>query len=112
MHRPLAKTQKDMNIKYLALATALIAVCCGPNRPKPFGPVPTPQQLAWHQKEMNMFVHFGPNTFSGLEWGQGTESNDLFAPDSLDCRQWAQDGVTVSLTQIEIIPSLVLTCTS
>lgn len=90
MHRPHAKTQKDMNIKYLALATALIAVCCGPNRPKPFGPVPTPQQLAWHQKEMNMFVHFGPNTFSGLEWGQGTESNDLFAPDSLDCRQWAQ----------------------
>ena len=79
-----------MNIKHLALATALIAVCCGPNRPKPFGPVPTPQQLAWHQKEMNMFVHFGPNTFSGLEWGQGTESNDLFAPDSLDCRQWAQ----------------------
>ena len=39
--------------------------------------------------EYNMFVHFGPNTFSGLEWGQGTETEDLFNPTGLDCRQWA-----------------------
>ncbi len=63
--------------------------CASPQDPEPFGPVPTPEQIAWHKKEMNMFAHFGPNTFSGLEWGEGTESNDLFAPDSLDCTQWA-----------------------
>ena len=39
--------------------------------------------------EFNMFCHFGPNTFSGLEWGSGTESEDLFAPTGLDCHQWA-----------------------
>lgn len=77
-----------MHFKYLPLVL-LAASCCGPQDPEPFGPVPTPQQLEWHKKEMNMFAHFGPNTYSGLEWGQGTESNDLFAPDSLDCAQWA-----------------------
>jgi alpha-L-fucosidase len=39
--------------------------------------------------EMNLFCHFGPNTFTGLEWGDGTEAEDLFNPSDLDCRQWA-----------------------
>ena len=39
--------------------------------------------------ETNMFCHFGPNTFSGLEWGEGTEPEDIFNPTALDCRQWA-----------------------
>ena len=36
-----------------------------------------------------MFCHFGPNTFTGLEWGDGSEAEELFNPTSLDCRQWA-----------------------
>ena len=75
-------------LRYLLLM-AVAAGCASPSDPEPFGPVPTPEQLAWHKSEMNMFAHFGPNTYSGLEWGQGTESNNLFAPDSLDCNQWA-----------------------
>lgn len=39
--------------------------------------------------ELNMFCHFGPNTFTDREWGDGTESETLFNPSSLDCRQWA-----------------------
>ncbi len=57
--------------------------------PAPFGPVPTAQQLEWQKMEFNLFCHFGPNTFSGQEWGSGTEAEDLFAPSALDCRQWA-----------------------
>lgn len=38
--------------------------------------------------EMNMFCHFGPNTFTGLEWGEGTEPEDIFNPTNLDCNQW------------------------
>lgn len=38
--------------------------------------------------EMNMFCHFGPNTFSGKEWGDGTEPEDMFNPSQLDCNQW------------------------
>ena len=56
--------------------------------PKPYGPVPTPAQVAWQRMEMNMFCHFGPNTFTGLEWGEGTEAEDIFNPTALDCNQW------------------------
>jgi len=57
--------------------------------PEPYGACPTPQQVEWQQMEMNMFCHFGPNTFSGKEWGDGDEAEDLFCPTELDCRQWA-----------------------
>lgn len=63
--------------------------CAGVRKPQPYGPCPTPQQVAWQRMEMNMFCHFGPNTFSGLEWGEGTEAENLFNPSALDCRQWA-----------------------
>ncbi len=57
--------------------------------PKPFGPTPSSAQLAWQKMEVNMFCHFGPNTFTGKEWGEGTEPEDVFNPTSLDCNQWA-----------------------
>ena len=71
----------------LAAATALLAAAC---TEKPYGAVPSPQQLEWQRMEMNMFCHFGPNTFTGAEWGDGTEAEDLFNPTDLDCRQWVR----------------------
>ena len=57
---------------------------------RPIGPVPTRQQLEWHEMEFYLFVHFGPNTFTDLEWGHGNEKEEIFNPTQLDCRQWVR----------------------
>lgn len=60
------------------------------NAPQPLAPLPTPAQFRWHQQELQVFIHFGINTFTGKEWGDGTEDPNLFAPTALDCEQWAR----------------------
>ena len=76
------------NWKSIILAAALLTAC-SVEAPEPYGALPTPAQVEWQKMEFNMFVHFGPNTFTNVEWGDGTESVDVFAPTALDCRQWA-----------------------
>jgi len=81
----------------MALASFAAALMTGPlsgplpvSPPAPVTPVPTPQQLAWHDLGMYAFVHFNMNTFTGKEWGEGIEPPSKFAPSELDTRQWTE----------------------
>lgn len=75
---------------FVGLATVVMLAGCGGEapEPEPYGAVPTADQLAWMQMETNMMCHFGPNTFTDVEWGDGAESESVFMPTDLDCHQW------------------------
>jgi alpha-L-fucosidase len=50
--------------------------------------LPRPNQTAWMRLERTFFLHFGPNTFRGVEWGDGREDASIFNPTALDAKQW------------------------
>ena len=76
--------------KLIATLLLMGAACSIDAQPiKPVMPIPTREQLVWHEKEFYLFIHFGPNTFSDKEWGDGKESPEIFNPTKLDCDQWA-----------------------
>ena len=56
--------------------------------PDAVAPVPSPAQVAWQTQEMAAFLHFGMNTFTNKEQGDGSESPTLFNPTAFDARQW------------------------
>ncbi len=72
--------------------------------PRPYGPLPSPRQLAWHALEFYGFIHFTVNTFSDLEWGYGDEPPDLFAPTDFDADQIARSAAAGGMA------GLILTC--
>lgn len=52
--------------------------------------VPAPRQLRWQELELTAFFHFGINTFTNKEWGDGKEDLSQFNPAKLDARQWVR----------------------
>ena len=78
--------KKALSLLLLSLA---VMSCCQVKAPEPYGAVPSEAQVEWQKNEFTMFVHFGPNTFTGAEWGSGKEKAELFNPTELDCMQWA-----------------------
>ena len=77
-------------VYFLFLTFISLISCTEVSPPEPFGPVPSERQLAWHEMEYYMFVHFTVNTFTDKEWGYGDEKETVFNPSTLDCRQWAR----------------------
>lgn len=79
-------------IYFTILLISFILVAC--NNPKtvqdivPNKVVPTIDQTNYQSMEMVGFIHFGINTFTDKEWGNGDEKEELFNPSQLDAEQW------------------------
>ncbi|MBM3442735.1 MAG: alpha-L-fucosidase [Bacteroidetes bacterium] len=55
--------------------------------PAPYGALPSARQLAWHETEMYVLIHFTPTTFENKEWGYGDALPTLFHPTAFDAPQ-------------------------
>lgn len=53
--------------------------------------VPSARQFNWQRQELTAFLHYGINTYTGREWGDGKESPALFNPSRLDADQWIRE---------------------
>ena len=72
--------------EFLAASAATLLLPRG----EPARPLPTRAQLEWQRDELALFLHFGVNTFTDREWGDGREDPAIFSPAKLDARQWAR----------------------
>ena len=58
---------------------------------EPFGATPSKRQLNHFKMSKKAFIHFGINTFSNKEWGDGKEDKEIFNPTNADVRGWIKD---------------------
>lgn len=57
----------------------------------PAGPArPSPPQLAWHDLELGMFLHFAPQTWQDSEQDRLTVEPSAMNPEKLDTEQWVR----------------------
>ena len=62
--------------------------------------VPKPEQLVAMKDEFIAFIHFGPNTFTRLEWGDGMEDPRIFDLKNLDTDQWCEAMKEAGMTKV------------
>ena len=55
--------------------------------PKPYGALPSPRQLKWHETEVYGLIHFTPTTFENKEWGYGDADPKIFNPSLFDAEK-------------------------
>lgn len=62
--------------------------------------VPTDNQYEALKDEFIAFIHFGPNTFTRKEWGDGMEDPEIFNLQNLDTDQWCKAMVAAGMKKV------------
>ncbi len=73
------------------LLTSSTKLADAENTPVLVHPVPHPRQVKWMRTEFYAFFHYGMNTFTGQEWGDGSENPNTYDPsEKPNPEQWLQ----------------------
>ena len=80
------------------------------NVPAPCHPVPHKRQILWNETEFYAFFHYGMNTFTGREWGNGDEDEKIYAPLAMpNPEQWITSvkaaGMNGGIAVVNTIPA-------
>jgi alpha-L-fucosidase len=75
----------------------------GPDKPESDHLPPTPAQRAWMDLKFGMFIHFGINTYYGLEWSDGTLDPSAFNPTGLDTDEWCRTARNAGMKYIVLV---------
>lgn len=62
--------------------------------------LPTPQQVAWHDMDLEMFVHISPATWQDVQHDNLSTPVSAIDPQQLDTDQWADVAVSMGARQI------------
>jgi len=65
--------------------------------------LPHPRQMLWWEDAFKGFIHYGPNTYSGREWGTGFEHPALFNPHDLDTDQWCELMKAAGMSRVVVV---------
>jgi alpha-L-fucosidase len=82
--------KKSLHWIILTISLIFMMNCTNTVAPETHGPVPSENQMRWHEMEYYAFIHFSLNTYTDQAWGFGNEDLNLFNPEDLDTRQWAR----------------------
>ncbi len=64
---------------------------------------PTPEQIAWHEMEVTMFLHWHPGTWQGREYDNRSTPLDQIDPPHLDTDQWCRVALSFNARQIVFV---------
>lgn len=86
----------------LLLATTN-TVIASTKAPEPWGAIPTTGQIQYHRMGIIGLIHYGPNTYRGVEWGFGDTPPSVFNPDQLDTDQWIDVSVDAEIKGLILV---------
>lgn len=81
------------------LSSAVLAVPCAAEEARPRG-VPTPEQIAWHEMEIQMFLCLDPCTWQGREYDDHSTALSEINPAQLDTEQWCAVAKSFGAKQV------------
>jgi alpha-L-fucosidase len=88
---------------FLAFASGLAAPLCAFAADQTPRARPSPEQVAWQDMEMTMFIHFAPSTWQDTQHDNLSTPLSAINPERLDTDQWADVAVAMGARMIVFV---------